>query len=188
MLEARKLGIAQWILPLLALSTVASRSSRADAPDSSGQQTQQSVARALHLGSEGGRSLQVLRGPLPASAQLHVVSVESVPGRPGSLARLACQSSSDCLPFYVIVGGAPLPPLANILIGKSPAPRREPPLAHPGDRVEIVEQLSGMNLHTRGVCLQAGSKGDRIRVRTVTSHRVLLATVAAPDLVEVGVR
>ena len=59
------------------------------------------------------------------------------------------------------------------------------PLHHAGDRVEIVEQLSGMNLRTRGVCLQPGAVGDRIRVRTLTTHRVLVATIAAPNLVKV---
>ena len=185
MSDARKLGLPHWMLPVMAaLALTGTQAARADTPELAARDTQQAVAQALHLGGDAG-SLQVLRAPLPANVRLHVVSVERAPGRTGSLARLACERSSDCLPFYVLVRGVELPPRPSAVEHRHASVRSLPPLARAGDRVEIVEQLSGLNLHTRGVCLQAGSLGERIRVRTLSNHRVLVATVAAPNLVKV---
>ena len=160
---------------------------RADGSSPAELQTKQAVARALNLDlSDSDNQLEVLRVPLPGAARIRVVSVKPTPGQRSVLVRLSCERASDCLPFYAVVRGERLPSLlqrGSVAPARSARPATTP--LHSGDRVEVVEELSGLRLHTRGVCLQAGSVGDRIRVRTVTNHRVLLATIATPSLVKV---
>jgi len=152
-----------------------------------GEQPEHAVVRMsdLNAGNLGG-ALQILRSPLPQNTRIHVVSVRHTPGSRTTMVRLACDAPGECLPFYAIVQGFDLP-----LFGRSASaaavshePVAKPPL-RAGDRVQIVEELSGMNLRAAGVCLQPGSVGDRIRVRTLATHRVLVATIAAPNLVKV---
>ena len=173
-----------WIVVALsaALIPLGAQSARAENPAS-----EQAVARALNLEASAvdGR-LQILRSPLPAGARVHLLSVEKAPGSRGLLARMACDDRSQCLPFYALVSGTRLHSLAppDSASPAAPIPTVKPPL-RAGDRVEILEELSGLRLRTAGVCLQPGSVGDRIRVRTLSTHRVLVATVAAPNLVKV---
>jgi flagellar basal body P-ring formation chaperone FlgA len=151
------------------------------------EQSQQAVARSVNLSaSRPGGALKLLRSPLPPNTRVHVVSRQSAPGSRSVLLRLACDDSRDCLPFYAVIEGTTHASAAQAVSFARPsfAPAAKP-LLRLGDRVEIVEQLSGLHLRARGVCLQPGSIGNRIRVRTLTTHRVLLATVAAPALVKV---
>ena len=179
---------AGWIDVALAMAMFqfAPRPARAENP-ATAQAVGQIVARALHLGANDldGR-LEILRSPLPAGARVHLVSIQKTAGTRGLLARLACDDSSQCVPFYTLVRGAnsqfiapssPVKPGSRLPMAKSPL--------RAGDRVEILEELSGLRLRTGGVCLQPGSIGDRIRVRTLSTHRVLVATVATPNLVKV---
>ena len=184
----RKLVVSRWTLVVTAVAAIHlfGAQVRAITADAAAR-TEQAVVRALSLkqGLSGGE-LTILRPPLHDGVQLHVVSVENAAGSRAALVRLACDSSRDCLPFYALVRGAKLPALSPSKPVASLSGDHHPkPMLRAGDRVEIVEQLSGMNLHTKGVCLQPGSMGSKIRVRTLTSHRVLVATVAAPDLVKV---
>jgi flagellar basal body P-ring formation chaperone FlgA len=187
-LGASKLRALRWTAVLMATVAIGlgAQLSRAGTTDAV-ERTKEAVVRALSLrdGFSGGE-LTVLRPPLADQVAIHVVSIENAPGPGAALVRLACDSSRDCLPFYALVRGASLPTLSPsksvaLLSGDRPVK----PLLRAGDRVEIVEQLSGMNLRTRGVCLQPGSLGSKIRVRTLTSHRILVATVEAPSLVKV---
>jgi hypothetical protein len=167
----------------------APRPACAGTPDPGPQQTEQAVARALNLsGSDpaGSFTLKILRPPLPAKARVRLLSMQKAPDGNGVLARMACQNASQCLPFYVVVRGINSPSLAPSAasdIGLR-MPAVKPPL-HAGARVEIVEELSGLRFRTAGVCLQPGSIGDRIRVRTLSTHRVLEATIASLSLVKV---
>ena len=58
-------------------------------------------------------------------------------------------------------------------------------LARSGDHVQLVEELAGLRLQVKVVCLQSGALGERIRVQNPATHRVLLATIAGKDLVRV---
>ena len=125
--------------------------------------------------------------PLPAGARVHLVSIQKTAGTRGLLARLACDDSSQCVPFYTLVRGANsqfIAPSSPVKPGSRLPMALKSPL-RAGDRVEILEELSGSRLRTGGVRLQPGSIGDRIRVRTLSTHRVLVATVATPNLVKV---
>ena len=183
---ANKLGVTRWkALALIAAAILAVRPARASSSDAA-EQTRQSVARALNLSGRDSGGLKILRSPLPANIRIHALSVQPAPGSGTVLVRLACDDSRDCLPFYAVMEGTksplPVPPASLERVSSVPAAK---PLLRAGDRVDIVEQLSGMNLRSRGVCLQAGSIGNAIRVRTLTNHRVLVATVEAPNMVKV---
>jgi len=189
-LRARKFGVSRWMVAMMAAAAIQIGVPQAQANTTgTAEQTEHAIARAFSMreGFAGGElTIKILRAPMPANVQLHVVSMQNAPGSQAVLLRLACNDSRDCLPFYAVVRGTKLPALPQS--GSLAAPSVNPPakpLVRAGDRVEIVEQLSGMNLRSRGVCLQAGSIGNRIRVSTLTNHRIVLATIATANLVKV---
>lgn len=166
------------------------------------QQAAAAVARGLRIDAEPGRierNLQLLGSPpsLPSGSTLHLVSARAG-FAPGTwLLRLDCSSRRDCLPFHAVLRATDisvhLPQVSKAIspgLTVAPKPhsqRGSPavPLARSGDRVNLVEELSGMRLKVKAVCLQSGGLGDRIRVQNLATHRVLLATIAGKDLVRV---
>ena len=152
----------------------------------------EAVAVGLQLpASEVAGHLDILALPaaLPRDAGFRFVSVKAA-AQPGMfLLKLACRDRG-CLPFYAILHSsagelASSSPARSIGVGMVSRSGRNAPLQRAGDRVQVVEELSGLRLRTPAVCLQPGSLGDRIRVRTTTTHRVLLATIADKNLVRV---
>lgn len=134
---------------------------------------------------------------LPEHAKLRAVS--SQPGfEPETwLIRMDCIERRDCLPFHVLVHSAArefarldnrtAPSSASSFDHRSAKLHGNDPLAlaHSGDHVVVVQELPGMRLQARAVCLQSGRLGDTILVRNLTSHRVLLATIAGKTEVRV---
>ncbi len=122
---------------------------------------------------------------LPTETVLRVVSMkrEFAPGT--WVVRLDCRWRRDCLPFDALLHS----PEANLVTpGASSGARpssRAAPLAHSGDHVELLAELSGVRLRATAVCLESGALGDRIRVRNLSTHRVLVATVAGEKLLRV---
>lgn len=178
--------------------------SPAAAPDAALLQlkTAAAVERDLGLAVNAGRGearLQLLDGPhsLPPGARLYVASVK--PGfAPGSFfLRIDCTSRRDCLPFEVLLrteNSNELPVRAGVARNDASAgaSNANPPtkslsavVARSGDRVELVEELAGMKLSVKAMCLDSGGIGDRIRVRNLNSHHVILARVAGPGQVRV---
>lgn len=165
------------------------------------EQTATAVATGLHLdpNSDLAPSLQLLRSPspLPGGAQLRLISVKALFAEGTWLLRLECESRNDCLPFYALLRPTEFDPdvIRRLQLEDGKKRQHSPveygsrfptaPLERAGDQVEVVEELSGMHLRTRGVCLQSGSLGDRIRVRNLSTHRVLTVTVAGRKLVRV---
>lgn len=127
---------------------------------------------------------------LDAWLEFRVAKIQAA-SQPGwHLVQMECAPRSGCLPFNVLVPpDVSLPevssrgyvPEAKTGAGVPGLTRRllmaQPPAAHRGDRVALVEQRSGMRLETPAVCLQAGSEGQTIRVRNLTTKRVVLAKV-----------
>jgi Chaperone for flagella basal body P-ring formation len=150
-------------------------------------------ARALARADDGGKSgIRLLRSPLPAGTRVHVLSRRKLASWQATLVRLACDDQHACLPFYAVVGEDTLPVdglgLVPFDLPREPHPGSvQMPVRthHAGDRVEIVEEFSGLKLRAKGVCLQSGSMGDRIRVRTLLNHHVLVAKVAGAGEVQV---
>jgi hypothetical protein len=163
------------------------------------QQAAEAVVRDMRLESESSvveRNLEVLAPftSLPAGAALHVVSARAGFTVGTWLLRLDCASRRDCLPFHAVLrmpesdrlvlpGGGPVTAkLPAIAVTRQLNPAA---LARRGAQAELVEELPGVRLRAKVVCLESGGLGDRIRVQNRTTHRVLLATVAGPDLVKV---
>ena len=145
--------------------------------------------------------LRILAPPgivLPAQAKLHVVSVRSG-FSPGSwLVRMDCSARVDCLPFHVVLHSTALDANELASAGRISASARRPvtgptdrwrqgssPIARSGDRMLLIEERPGMRLEARVVCLESGALGDAIRVRNLSTHRVLLATVTGKAEVRV---
>jgi len=200
---AKEMCAATWLL--LAPAAIAAPTAQAAHPKDSSpsvyQQTAQAVARDLKLGlaTDLAGNLEVLppMAFLPPSNRLHVTSLRSA-FRPGTwLLRLNCDHRDQCLPFYAVLHYAELDPnslpqFPDSSRASQRAPDRggtrkesSPPLALRGAEIELVEELSGMRLRVKAVCLQSGQLGERIRVRNLSTNRVLLATVAGEHLVRV---
>src|SRR5262249_41047628 len=154
--EERTCVVVRWALVAIAVALpLGSPLAKAEAVTPAERQTEQVVVRALQLNpADRGIAVRVLRAPLPATAAVHLVSLRGVPGQRAWVARLACDDSSDCLPFYAFLQGAGLAsfPQPGATRSASHAPATQPRV-HAGNRVEIVEETSGMRLHTAGVCL-----------------------------------
>ncbi len=112
--------------------------------------------------------------------------------------RMRCQPRSACLPFLVFAepaglpGAAALPPNGQSFCGQSaPAPftahspqSASPALVHPGMRVFLVTRYPDMRLTQPADSLDRGGLGETVRVRLITSGRILPATVVAAGLTE----
>lgn len=61
----------------------------------------------------------------------------------------------------------------------------EPDLIKRGDRVRIQTGKPGLLITSKGVAMAGGVKGQRIRVKNLTSKKVIQATVEKPGLVTV---
>ncbi|MBM7059591.1 flagellar basal body P-ring formation protein FlgA [Pseudomonas sp. UL073] len=55
-----------------------------------------------------------------------------------------------------------------------------------GDQVQINVRSNKINVHMNGEALSDGTEGEQIRVRNLSSQRVIKARVAAPGVVEVA--
>ncbi|HLY65451.1 MAG TPA: flagella basal body P-ring formation protein FlgA [Chloroflexota bacterium] len=150
------------------------------------------VGRDLKIGFPAVKletQLQLLTplSALPAEAGLRVTSTRAGFSRDTWLLRLACRSTRECLPFYALLRCPECQDVDGLRRAASAASAREHPatLTRTGEHVEIVEQLSGLRMKTRAVCLQSGGLGERVRVRNESSQRVLTAIVIGPKLLAV---
>lgn len=153
------------------------------------------VARDLSVsvpGSSAPVGMQVLGAQVrvPEQASLRVAAVHAVPGANTWLLRMECGSRRECLPFEVALRGRNRDAAAGVGSGSTPSypvgdNRIGAPLVRAGQRVQLAEEVSGMYLSTAAVCLEAGSLGQRIRVRNVASRRIVLARVRAAGQVMV---
>lgn len=145
-------------------------------------------AVARDVGIKEQESLEIL-GPevrVPDQARLRVATVHAVSD--GTLLlRMECSSRTECLPFEVVLRrGSEQAGGAGAGSSSVPSPgRAAAPLVRAGQRVELAEEVSGMRLCAPAVSLQTGAMGQRIRVRNVSSGRVVLARVRAAGQVVV---
>jgi hypothetical protein len=127
---------------------------------------------------------------VPEPARLHVATLHAVAGAHTWLLRMECSSRVECMPFEVVLRGRGQhhASFLNLHTRSSSPPsgsRIAAPMVRAGQRVQLAEDVSGMHLSAPAVCLQAGSLGQRIRVRNVSSGRVVLARVGGAGQVVV---
>lgn len=153
------------------------------------------VARDLGIETEGSSAyfgVRILGSEVRVAEQsgLHVAAVHAVPEANLWLLRMECSSRPACLPFEVLLRArgqatANLPDTRTKPGSLDPGVRLATPLVRAGQRVELAEEGSGMRLSAPVVCLEAGRMGQRIRVRNVSSGRVVVARVRAAGQVTV---
>ncbi|MFZ0311069.1 MAG: flagella basal body P-ring formation protein FlgA [Candidatus Korobacteraceae bacterium] len=193
--------LAQSLLVLVALAAMAQMVWALPKPSPLQQQAAEAVVRDMKLESESTlveQNLEVLAPftSLPAGSALHVISARAG-FTPGTwILRLDCALRRDCLPFHAVLrlpegerllspdGGSLTAKLPTIPAGRVSGPGA---LVRRGAQMELVEELPGVRLRATVVCLESGGLGDRIRVENRDTHRVVLATVAGPELVLVKV-
>ncbi len=192
--------LAQSLLIFTGLAALASMASALPKPSPIQQQAAEAVVRDMRLESESSlveRNLEVLAPftSLPAGAALHVVSARTFFAAGTWMLRLDCASRLDCLPFDAVLripeGELLSQPDRGPATAKLPSILRRDrqlnpaALARRGDQVELIEELPGVRLRAKVVCLDSGALGERIRVQNRTTHRVVMATVAGAELVRV---
>jgi hypothetical protein len=155
----------------------------------------QAIARDLGAHTQDAMAqarIEILASALrmPQGAQLHVAAVHAFAGAKTWLLRLECGSRLECLPFEVALrlrgsdNGAGLA-LRHGSMLSTPLAQLSAPVVRSGEKVRLAEEVSGMRLSAPAVCLQSGSIGQKIRVRNVSSGRVVLARVRGAGRVAV---
>ncbi len=76
-------------------------------------------------------------------------------------------------------------PLGGILL---PSMLDIPPAVERGSLVTILLERPLFTVKAQGKALQKGREGERVRVRNLSSGKVIEGTVAAPGIIQVGIR
>jgi len=121
------------------------------------------------------------------NAKFSVVGVERL-SRNGTAVKLRCQSSSDCLPFYVVLhAGEVAKTLTHPATAGDPGrtSRAEKQRAvKGGDRATLVLEGKDMRIVMPVICLQNGSLGQSIRVSSRDHKKIYEAEVIETGLVK----
>ena len=62
---------------------------------------------------------------------------------------------------------------------------KRPTLVRRGEQVQVVAESGGIRVSSKGTALEDGARGDRIRIKNMTSKRVIQARVVAANRVTV---
>ena len=120
--------------------------------------------------------------------RLRVVSLEMLDGE-SDRARLQCEGTDTCLPFYVLVHwGQPGDEQAGIpgrrvKTRSRSGLRPEDVLVRSGKAAVLVFEGEHVRMTLPVKCLQSGSRGQRVRVISKELRKVYLARVAGPGVV-----
>ena len=120
-------------------------------------------------------------------AQFSIVGVEN---RTHDAARvkLRCQSSHDCLPFYVVLHGADAGSLARAAqaapLPGANRPAQKQRVIKGGDPATLVLQGSVMQIVMPVICLQNGVRGQTIRVSSTDHKKIYEAEVVETGLLK----
>jgi len=121
-----------------------------------------------------------------SNPRLRVVSLEMLDGE-SDKARLQCEGSDTCLPFYVLVHwgqpGDEQPTLPARQVGTRSGMRPEDVLVRSGKAAVLVFEGEHVRMTLPVKCLQSGSRGQRVRVISKELRKVYLARVAGPGVV-----
>jgi hypothetical protein len=105
--------------------------------------------------------------------------------------RLRCQSSRECVPFYVLVhganvarslgyGGAKVPAMSSA----GPAGAEKLRVVKGGDRATLILEGTAMRIVMPVICLQNGARGQTIRVSSRDHKKTYLAEVVETGLLK----
>ena len=151
------------------------------------RQVERTVMRELQLEPQDIAGIRLLASELrlPDRPHLHVANIH--PGGEANtwLLRMECASRVECLPFEVVLRTRRTPAYPGSSPDAANSGSKSSSVVRSGQRVRVAEEISGMRLSTAGISLQAGSIGQKIRVRNLASGRVVLARVRAAGSVVV---
>jgi Chaperone for flagella basal body P-ring formation len=120
---------------------------------------------------------------LPDEVRLHVAAVHASGVADSWLLRMECSTRVECLPFEVVLQSSghqnPSVEAASVHSAAGAEGPLPPQVVRAGQRVRLAEEISGMRLSALAICLQPGGVGQRIRVRNLSSGRVVPARVRA---------
>jgi flagella basal body P-ring formation protein FlgA len=69
----------------------------------------------------------------------------------------------------------------------NPALLEAPKLVRRGERVTVVAEIDGIRVHMKGKALADGTSGDRVRVKNITSKKIVEGTVIGTNMVKVSI-
>jgi len=108
-------------------------------------------------------------------------------------ARLRCESTKVCLPFYVLIHWQDAADfnaaMASWRLAKDVGPhlwRRDELLVHSGKDATMIFDGDQVRMSLPVVCLQNGSRGQRVRVMSKDRKRTFVAQVAGAGIVRAG--
>jgi len=117
-----------------------------------------------------------------ANPRLTVVNV--APLEEGVIrARLQCESTDVCLPFYVVVHGQKSGQVKTASIATPSQVKPEDMLVRSGRAATLVFEGQNMRMTLPVVCLQSGARGQRVRVMSKDRKKIYLARVTGEGIV-----
>jgi flagella basal body P-ring formation protein FlgA len=69
----------------------------------------------------------------------------------------------------------------------NPALLEAPKLVRRGERVTVVAEIDGIEVRMKGKALTDGASGDRVRVKNVSSKKIVEGTVIGANMVKVTI-
>jgi Chaperone for flagella basal body P-ring formation len=121
-------------------------------------------------------------------ALLHVVKLKKESA--GTLlAEMACQESSECLPFYVriqqpAVAANAASSLLELHVNSGTAKHKvEHPLVVRGQPVTLVMEKTNVRIMLSAICMEGGMPGQTIRVSSPDRKRIYTAEVVSHNMV-----
>jgi len=146
--------------------------------------SRQQIAAAL---SGEGMHLQAeqveLLAPVTANAsnpRLRLISIEPW-GSHRMKARLACEDTSICLPFYVAINAEPIAAKVQTTTTKAPT-QRTPPVLRVGVQATLKLRNATVEITLPVICLENGAVGQLIRVTSTDRKRIYKAEVVSDRL------
>lgn len=133
-------------------------------------------------------------------ARLTVVQLEPSATGTALRARMSVRSEPRVLPFWITVHAkdesfsplefGPSLPIENATTHEkkeAPPTDSDPATAvRSGAKVQLVALAAGLRIATPAIALEIGEVGQKIRVRTVPTGKIVLATVITPQLVQLN--
>ncbi len=123
------------------------------------------------------------------SPRLKVVAIDPLDAG-AARARLQCESTSVCLPFYVVLHWPTTNDAHAALKAWGDSARTKPQsvelLVHNGKLATMIFEGRNVRITQPVLCLQNGSRGQQIRVASEDRQRVWLARVTGKGIVTAG--
>jgi hypothetical protein len=106
---------------------------------------------------------------------------------PGTIkVKLRCRDSHECLPFYVLVHGVDRVKVGSAKEGAMPLSKASSRqnVVRGGDRAILILETPDSRMSFPVICLQAGTRGQKVRVTSTDRRRFYDAEVVAAGILK----